>query len=83
MKEREVGKEEFKELYLKYGTGCGWSLEYWDAFYEKETGKRYFFREPESADENRMFIVSDAETRRMVLMSEESEERFFDDPRGK
>ncbi len=80
--EREIGKPEFKQLYLKYGKSCGWTEEYWDEFYEKEAGKRYFFREPGSADENRMFIVSDAETRRMVLMSEDSEERFFSDPRG-
>jgi hypothetical protein len=79
--EREISKAEFKELYLKYGKSCGWTLEYWNEFYENEIGKRYFFREPESADKNRMFIVSDAETRRVILMSEESEERFFRDPR--
>jgi hypothetical protein len=81
MMEREIGKAEFKELYLKYGRSCGWTLEYWNSFYEKELGKRYFFREPESADADRMFIVSGAETRRMILMSEESEESFFDNPR--
>jgi|HubBroStandDraft_3_1064219.scaffolds.fasta_scaffold1080028_2 hypothetical protein len=75
--EREITKQEFKEFYFKYGKNCGWTEEYWNQFYENETGKRYFCVEPASAEHTRMFIVSDAERRRIFLMTEEGEESFF------
>lgn len=81
--EREITKQEFRELYIKYGQSLeysGWTQDYWDRFYEKETGKRYFFTEPTSPDETRMFIDSGRDTRRIYLLSEEAEESFFEFP---
>jgi hypothetical protein len=41
---------------------------------------RYFFTEPHSPDENRMFIDSGKGTHRIYLMSEEAEESVFEYP---
>ncbi len=81
--EREISKEEFRMLYIKYGqsqTNSGWTQEYWDRFFENETDKRYFFTEPTEPDQTRMFIDSGRGTRRMFLLSEEAEESFFEFP---
>jgi hypothetical protein len=35
---QEVTKEQFKEIYFKYGGGeaTGWGLDYWKQFFENE-----------------------------------------------
>ncbi len=79
--EEEVSKARFKSLYFKYATPhSGWTEDYWNEFYEQEEGKRYFFRKPETAESTRMFIVSDSTIRRIIFLTEEAEERFFDFP---
>ena len=81
--EREITKQEFRDLYIKYGQSAkysGWTEDYWDQFHEKETGKRYFFTEPTSPDQTRMFIDSGRDSHRMFLLSEEAEESFFEHP---
>ncbi len=81
--DREVTKQEFKELFFKYGVALGsggWNEEYWDAFYEHENNARYFFTEPASPDQVRMFISSGGGTHRIFLLSEEAEESFFEFP---
>ncbi len=81
--EREISKQEFKKLYLKYGQSqehTGWTQEYWDRFFENETDKRYFFTEPTAPDPTRMFIDFGSDTRRIFLLSEEAEESFFEFP---
>lgn len=81
MEEREVTKEEFKELYFKYGgQGTGWTADYWNSFYENLEGTRFLFREPETVNHNRLFIASDKKDLRMFLATEEAEERFFEFP---
>jgi len=80
-KEEEITKEEFKDLYFKYATpDSGWTEDYWNHFYEKEEGKRYFFTKPETPESTRMFIVADGIKRRMVFLTEDAEESFFDFP---
>ena len=77
--EKEVSKSEFKKAYMKYRTdGDGWTDDYWQHFYENEEGKRYFLRIPESPQHNRLFIISDSNGHRMVFLTEEAEESFFD-----
>ena len=79
--EEEISKQAFKEFYFKYATpNSGWTEEYWDHFYEQEEGKRYFFTAPETPDSNRMFIVSGDDKHRMIFLTEDSEESFFDFP---
>ncbi len=79
--EEEITKEKFRELYFKYATpNSGSTEDYWNHFYEKEEGKRYFFAKPETPDSTSMFIVSDAHKHRMVFLTEEAEESFFDFP---
>ena len=79
--EEEITREKFKELYFKYSTpNSGWTEDYWVQFYEKETGKKYYFTKPETPESTGMFIVSDAHKHRMVFLTEEAEESFFDFP---
>jgi len=79
--EKEISKEEFKQFYFKYGKlNEGWSQEYGDHFFENEKDKKYYFAEPESSKYNRMFIVTGDRIRRMVFLTEEGEESFFDYP---
>ncbi len=79
--EEEITKEKFRELYFKHATpNSGWTEDYWNHFYEKEAGKRYFFTKQETPDSTRMFIVSDGLAHRMIFLTEESEESFFDFP---
>lgn len=81
MQEQEVTKEEFKKLYFKYGgESTGWTLEYWNEFYEKLEGVRFVFFPPKDDTENRLFIAEDEDEVSMFLMSEESEDSFFDYP---
>jgi len=81
MMEEEVTWEKFKDLYFNYATPhSGWTEDYWDHFYEKEVGKRYFFTRPVSPAATRMFIISGGDNHRMVFLTEEAEESFFDFP---
>lgn len=80
-KEVEITKEKFKELYFKYATPhSGWTEDYWNQFYEKDEEKRYFFTKPATPESTRMFIVDDGNKRRMIFLTEEAEESFFDFP---
>ncbi len=79
--EKEVSKAKFKDLYFKYATpNSGWTQEYWNQFYEEEEGKRYFFTSPETPESTRMFVVSGEDCHRMILLTEDAEESFFDFP---
>jgi len=81
--DREITKKEFKELFYKYGVArkySGWTEEYWEEVYERETNARYFFTEPNSPGENRMFIDSGKGTHRIFLLTEEAEESLFQSP---
>jgi hypothetical protein len=79
--EEEVTKEKFKELYFTYATPhSGWTEDYWNQFYDRQQGDRYFFTKPETPEATRMFIMSGDKTHRMIFMTEESEESFFDFP---
>jgi len=71
--EKEVTKEEFKALYFKYATPhSGWTEDYWNQFYEKDEGKRYFFTKPQTPESTSMFIVDDNIKRRMVFLTEDA-----------
>lgn len=77
----EVTKREFKDLYFKYATpNSGWTEDYWKQFYENEEGKRYFFASPETPESIRMFIMSGGGEHRMIFLTEDAEESFFDFP---
>lgn len=79
--EVEVTKENFRDLYFKYATpNSGWTEEYWNQFYEKTEGERYFFTKPATEDSTRMFIVSGEAKHRMIFLTVESEESLFDFP---
>jgi hypothetical protein len=81
---KEVTKEKFKEIYLKLGGGAatGWTLEYWNHFYENEKmpGTKYLVEEPETPEHTRMMIVDAGSEHRLFFFTEESEESFFDFP---
>jgi len=67
-------------LYVLYGQSqadSGWTQEYWDRFFEQESGMRYFFTAPDAPDQSRMFLDTAAGTRRIFLLSEDAEESFF------
>ncbi len=77
----EVSKERFKDLYFKYATpNSGWTEDYWDHFYEREEGKKYFFTKPMTSESIRMFIVTDGIKHSMVFLTVVAEESFFDFP---
>ena len=79
--EEEVSKERFKDLYFKYATpNSGWTDDYWNHFYEQEEGKRYFFTKPANSESTRMFIVSGDNKHRLIFLTEDAEESFFDFP---
>lgn len=79
--EEEVTKEKFRALYFKYAApNSGWTEDYWNHFYEGQEGKRYFFTRPETAESTGMFIVSEGIKHRMIFLTEEAEESFFDFP---
>ncbi len=82
---KEVTKEQFKEIYFKLGEDAGgWTLEYWNEFYEdeKRPGWKYLMQEPETPEHTRMMIVEDYGKResRLFFLTEEGEESFFDFP---
>ncbi len=75
--DKEITKQEFKELFFRYGVSqedSGFSEDFWNQIFENKTGVRYFFTEPTSPDQNRMFLSAGAGTHRIFLMSEEEEE---------
>jgi hypothetical protein len=79
--DREVTKQEFRELFFKHGVAHdsgGWTESYWDRFYEHEENARYFFTEPASPDQTRMFISSGQGKHRIFLLSEEAEDSLFE-----
>jgi hypothetical protein len=81
--DREITKQEFRGLYIKYGQSqkdSGWTQAHWDYFHEKETDKRYFFTEPISPDEKRMFMDVSKNIRRIFLLTEEAEDSLFNHP---
>ena len=82
---KEVTKEEFKNIYFKYGLAKdGWGKEYWDKHYEnpEKQDMKYKVRLPASNLENRMMIVDDFSTNehRLFFVSVDQEEAFFDNP---
>ncbi len=77
--EQEVSKEEFKKMYFKYADGIGWTESYWNHFYENEKEAKFFFTAPESSLDNRMFIISGQGVNRMVFLTEEGEDSFFNE----
>lgn len=83
---KQVTKEQFKEIYFKLGgvTATGWSLSYWNKFFEDEqrSGMKYLLEEPETPEHTRMMIVTDYSRNeyRLFFLTEESEESFFDFP---
>ncbi len=85
---KEVTKDQFKEIYLKLGGGAetGWSVEYWNEFFEEEKrpGMKYLIKEPETPEHTRMMIVTDygQNEYRLFFLTEESEESLFDFPGG-
>ncbi len=77
--EKEVSKSEFKNLYFKYSTpNSGWTEDYWNQFYEGEIEKRYFFTKPATPESTSMFIMSGGGEHRMIFLTEDAEESFFD-----
>jgi hypothetical protein len=79
--ETEVTKDEFKDLYFKYATpNSGWTLDYWNRFFENGQGKKYFFSKPSTPQSTRMFIIDEGDIHRMIFLTEDSEESFFDFP---
>jgi hypothetical protein len=79
--EEEVTKEKFKDLYFIHAiANSGWTEDYWNHFYEQEEGKRYFFAKPETPEFTRMFIVSGDNKHRLIFLTEDAEESFFDFP---
>lgn len=60
---QEITKEQFKEIFFanpdpEIKDPC-YQQDYWDKFYENVIGARYFYKKPESAEQNRMMIVED------------------------
>ena len=59
---KEVTKEEFKKVFLKYGkTSDGWGQDYWYKCYEvpKRSNLIYLVQLPSNSNETRMMIVDD------------------------
>ena len=81
---KEVTKEEFKKLYLKFGGGdaTGWGLDYWNKFFADRTDMKYLVDEPETPQHTRMTIVTDphAKEYRQFFLTEEEDERFLEWP---
>jgi hypothetical protein len=48
--------------------------------YEKKEGDRYFFSSPATPESTLMFIVSGEAKHRMIFLTEEAEESFFNFP---
>ncbi len=83
---KEVSKEEFRQIYVRLGGGprTGWTLEYWQTFFENQADRawRFMVKEPQTPEHHCMMIVSDHETKeyRLFFMTEEATEQSFDFP---
>ena len=81
---KEVTKEEFKAIFIKYGKsqlppkGEG----YWNQVYELrlKDNMRYIIRLTESPEEDQMMIVEDGNEIRLFFMTDDRVEAFFDFP---
>jgi hypothetical protein len=82
---KTVSKAEFKEAYFEYGNSKGgYDQNYWDKFFEVErtVPMAYKLQPPASKKHTRMMIVSDYGQReyRMCFLTEDQEERLYDNP---
>ena len=83
---KQVSKGLFKDIYFRLGGGeaSGWTADYWREFFEDkaELGWRFMVEEPRSAEHDRMWIVTDHETKeyRLFFMTEQPTEEFYDHP---
>jgi hypothetical protein len=78
----ECTKQQFKDLYFKYGRGLGgWTQEYWDQLFEvdKIPPMKYRVKIPSSPQHSRMMITTDFAVRefRMFFLTIDEEEGFF------
>jgi hypothetical protein len=80
---KEITKEQFKEIFFANPdpeiSDLKYQQDYWDKFYELETGVKYFYTEPESEKHNRMMIVKDYANKlqvvyRIFFMTEEADD---------
>ncbi len=79
--ERKLSKAEFKALYFQHSTPySGWTLEYWNTFFENEVGQEYFVYASEDPEAKRMFIRSEGNKHCIFFLDEEAEESLFDFP---
>lgn len=82
--ERQITKDEFKQLYFEYlrlNPCSGWTKDYWNHFYENETGMKYVVTEPESLEADIMWIGGEKlDEHRMFFLSEADTESHFDFP---
>jgi len=81
---KEVTKEEFKAIFLKYGKSEGLGEDSWNKSYEspRRENMRYLVELPKNSKENKMMIVSDYSENefRLFFMTEDRLEGFFDFP---
>ncbi len=80
---REVSKEEFKKLFLKYGKNeKGMGKGYWEYYFEPINDKDMIFKfeEPKSDNHDRMMIVSGTREISIFFMTDDSLESFYDFP---
>jgi hypothetical protein len=75
--DKEITKQEFKELFFRYGVSqedSGFTEDFWNRFYESETDARYFVTGPTSPNQTRMSLTTGNGTRQIILMSEAEED---------
>ena len=82
---KEVTKEEFKAIFLKYGKSQGLGEDSWnshDRFFQRKDNIRYLVKLPENPKEDQMMIVKDFSNNeiRLFFMTEDRVEAFFDFP---
>ena len=81
---KEVTKEEFKAIFLKYGKSQGLGEGNWNShnrFYKKDN-IRYLVELPKNPKEDQMMIVNDYSNNeiRLFFMTDDRVEAFFDFP---
>ena len=79
---KEVTKEEFKKIFLKYGKASdGYGEESWNKFYRNNTEENMIFKVslPNNIKKNRMIIVTDYQNKeyRLFFVDIDQEEYFF------
>jgi hypothetical protein len=83
---RQVSKGLFKDIYFRLGGGesSGWTADYWQEYFEAEAELdwRFMVEEPRSVEHDRMFVVTDHQTRehRLFFVKDQSAEEFFHQP---